>query len=89
MMIRSAACSDLVRTSSSVFKLNKTCFVESSLGMRHGFEYDAETKRQSCQWKPRPKKARQSKSKVKVILITFFFFVSDLSVIRPSALHQQ
>ena len=40
------------------------------------FEYDPETKRQSCQWKsptsPRPKKARQSKSKVKVVLITFF-----------------
>ena len=40
------------------------------------FEYDPETKRQSCQWKSltllRPKKARQSKSKVKVMLITFF-----------------
>ena len=32
---------------------------------RISFEYDPETKRQSCQWKsptsPRPKKARQSK----------------------------
>ena len=40
------------------------------------FEYDQETKRQSCQWKsptsPRPQKARQSKSKVKVMLITSF-----------------
>ena len=40
------------------------------------FEYNLETKRQSCQWRslmsPRPKKARQSKSKVKVMLITFF-----------------
>ena len=39
------------------------------------FEYDPETKCQSCQWKsvmlPKPKKARQSKSKVKVMLITF------------------
>ena len=40
------------------------------------FEYDPETKRQSCQWKspgsPRPKKARMQKSQVKVMLITFF-----------------
>ena len=41
------------------------------------FEYDPETKCQSCQWKsqtsPRPNlKARPSKSKVKVMLITFF-----------------
>ena len=40
------------------------------------FEYDLETKLQSCQWKSPmslwPKKARQSKSKVKVMLITFF-----------------
>ena len=41
------------------------------------FEYDPETKGQSCQWKsptsPRPNlKARQSKSKVNVMLITFF-----------------
>ena len=40
------------------------------------FEYDPETKCQSCQWKYpmllRPKKARQSQSKVKVMLITFF-----------------
>ena len=40
------------------------------------FEYDPETKRQSCQWKspgsPRPKKAaRMQKSQVKVMLITF------------------
>ena len=39
------------------------------------FEYDLETKLQSCQWKSPmslwPKKARQSKSKVKVMLITF------------------
>ena len=40
------------------------------------FEYDPETKRQSCEWKgygsPRPVKARKSKSKVKVMLIVFF-----------------
>ena len=40
------------------------------------FEYDPETKCQSCQQKYpmllRPKKARQSQSKVKVMLITFF-----------------
>ena len=40
------------------------------------FEYDPETKRQSCQWKlpgsPRPKKAWMQKSQVKVMLITFF-----------------
>ena len=40
------------------------------------FEYDLETKCQSCQQKsltsPRLRKARQSKSKVKVMLITFF-----------------
>ena len=40
------------------------------------FEYDPETKRQSCQWKspgsPRPKKARMQKFQVKVMLITFF-----------------
>jgi histone-lysine N-methyltransferase SETMAR len=40
------------------------------------FEYDPETKRQSCQWKspgsPRPQKARQSSSKIKLLLIAFF-----------------
>lgn len=40
------------------------------------FEYDPETKRQSCQWKspgsPRPQKARQSRSKIKLLLIAFF-----------------
>ena len=40
------------------------------------FEYDSETKCQSCQWKspgsPRPKKAWMQKSQVKVMLITFF-----------------
>ena len=40
------------------------------------FEYDPETKRQSCQWKspgsPRPKKAQMQKSQMKVMLITFF-----------------
>ena len=40
------------------------------------FEYDPETKRQSCQWKfpgsPRPKKVRMQKSQVKVMLISFF-----------------
>ena len=40
------------------------------------FQYDPETKRQSCQWKspssPRPRKARMSKSKIKVMLIAFF-----------------
>ena len=40
------------------------------------FQYDAETKRQSMQWKtaesPRPKKACMSKSKIKVMLTAFF-----------------
>ena len=40
------------------------------------FQYDPETKRQSCQWKsvssPRPKKPRLQRSQVKVMLITFF-----------------
>ena len=40
------------------------------------FQYDPETKRQSCQWKsmssPRPKKSRMQCSQVKVMLITFF-----------------
>ena len=40
------------------------------------FEYDPETKRQSCEWKsygsPRPVKAMKLKSKVKVMLIMFF-----------------
>ena len=40
------------------------------------FQYDAETKRQSMQWKttelPQSKKARMSKSKIKVTLIAFF-----------------
>uniref|UniRef100_A0A8C4Q5Q6 Mos1 transposase HTH domain-containing protein n=1 Tax=Eptatretus burgeri TaxID=7764 RepID=A0A8C4Q5Q6_EPTBU len=40
------------------------------------FEYNPQTKQQSCQWKspasPRPKKARMSKSKVNVMLIAFF-----------------
>ena len=40
------------------------------------FQYDPETKRQSCQRKsassPRPKKARMQCLQVKVILITFF-----------------
>ena len=44
MIRRSAACC-YVRISSSVFKLNKTCFVESSLGMRHGLFL-------STAWKP-------------------------------------
>ena len=37
MMIRRSAACRCVRTSWSVFKLNQTCFVESSLVMRHGF----------------------------------------------------
>ena len=37
MMIRTSAACRCIRTSSSVFKLNQTCFVESSLGVRHGF----------------------------------------------------
>ena len=68
-----------VRTSSSVFKPNQTCFVESSLLMRHGFLNTTRkpNARLSCQWKsptsPRPNlKARESKSKVNVMLITFF-----------------
>ena len=39
------------------------------------FEYNLETKRQSCQWKSdvaEAEKARWSKSKVKVLLIMFF-----------------
>ena len=44
MIRRSAACC-YVRISSSVFKLNKTCFVESSLVMRHGLFL-------STTWKP-------------------------------------
>ena len=76
MMIRRSAACRCVRTSWSVFKLNQTCFVESSLVMRHEFL--------SSTWKPsaravngslRPhrgrKKSRQSKSKVKVMLFTF------------------
>ena len=69
MMIRRSAACRCVRTSSSVFKLNQTCFVESSLVMRHG---DNGNQAQICQWmsptSPRPKKARQSESKVKVML---------------------
>ena len=37
MMIRRSATCRCVRTSSSVFKLNQICFIESSLMMRHGF----------------------------------------------------
>ena len=40
------------------------------------FEYDPETKRQSCEWhspgSPRPRKARMSKSRIKSMLIVFF-----------------
>ncbi|XP_023289218.1 putative uncharacterized protein FLJ37770, partial [Orussus abietinus] len=40
------------------------------------FEYDPETKRQSCKWhtlgSPKPKKARMSKSKMKTMLIVSF-----------------
>lgn len=40
------------------------------------FEYDPETKRQSCEWhtpqSPRQKKARMSKSRMKAMLIVFF-----------------
>jgi histone-lysine N-methyltransferase SETMAR len=40
------------------------------------FQYDAEIKRQSMQWKtqisPRPKKARMSRSQVKTMLVWFF-----------------
>jgi hypothetical protein len=40
------------------------------------FQYDAETKQQSVQWKsihsPRPKKARMSRSKLKTMLFIFF-----------------
>ncbi|UYV84533.1 hypothetical protein LAZ67_X002487 [Cordylochernes scorpioides] len=40
------------------------------------FEYDPESKRQSCAWhtksSPRPKKARKSKSRIKTMIIVFF-----------------
>ncbi|UYV82647.1 hypothetical protein LAZ67_22000367 [Cordylochernes scorpioides] len=40
------------------------------------FEYDQESKRQSCAWhkksSPRPKKARMSKSRIKTMIIVFF-----------------
>ncbi|UYV61492.1 hypothetical protein LAZ67_1005052 [Cordylochernes scorpioides] len=40
------------------------------------FEYDPESKRQSCAWhtksSPRPKKARMSKSRIKTLIIVFF-----------------
>ncbi|UYV66066.1 hypothetical protein LAZ67_4000018 [Cordylochernes scorpioides] len=40
------------------------------------FEYDTESKRQSCAWhtksSPRPKKARMSKSRIKTMIIVFF-----------------
>ncbi|UYV69314.1 hypothetical protein LAZ67_6003231 [Cordylochernes scorpioides] len=40
------------------------------------FEYDPESKRQSCAWhtksSPRPKKARMSKSRIKTMIIVFF-----------------
>ncbi|UYV71602.1 hypothetical protein LAZ67_8003827 [Cordylochernes scorpioides] len=40
------------------------------------FEYDPESKRQSCAWhtksSPRPKKARMSKSRIKTMIIDFF-----------------
>ncbi|GFW22262.1 protein GVQW3 [Trichonephila clavipes] len=40
------------------------------------FEYDPESKRQSCEWhtksSPRPKKARKSKSRIKTMIIVFF-----------------
>ncbi|UYV64900.1 hypothetical protein LAZ67_3002334 [Cordylochernes scorpioides] len=40
------------------------------------FEYDPESKRQSCAWhtksSPRPKKARMSKSRIKMMIIVFF-----------------
>ncbi|UYV62539.1 hypothetical protein LAZ67_2000982 [Cordylochernes scorpioides] len=40
------------------------------------FEYDPESKRQSCAWhtksSPRPKKARMKKSRIKTIIIVFF-----------------
>ncbi|GFW04448.1 mariner mos1 transposase [Trichonephila clavipes] len=40
------------------------------------FEYDPESKRQSCEWhsksSPRPKKAQMSKSRIKTMIIVFF-----------------
>ncbi|GFW55402.1 putative DD34D transposase [Trichonephila clavipes] len=40
------------------------------------FEYDPESKRQSCEWhtksSPHPKKARMSKSRIKTMIIVFF-----------------
>ena len=62
MMIRKSTACRCDRTSSRIFKLNQTCFVESSLVMRWIFEYEPETKPQSSQWKSlassRPKNAR-------------------------------
>ena len=77
MMIRKSAACNYIRTSLSVFRLNQTCFVIIAGDETWIFEYDLETKCQSCQWKSltslRPKKARRSKSKVKVMqLVTFF-----------------
>ena len=50
------------------------------------FEYDPETKRQSCQWKspdsPRPKKARMQKSQVKVMLIMLITFFDHQGMVH-------
>ena len=66
---RSAACR-CVRTSSSIFKLNQTCFKESSLRMRHGFF--STTQKPSardvsgslqCHWGRRKQDSQNQKSK--------------------------
>ena len=75
MMIRRRTTCKWIRTLSSVFKLNQTCFKETSVVTSPIFEYNQWTKHHSSQWKSstslRPKKSRQSQ-KSKVILITFF-----------------
>ena len=61
---------ELINSDPAVLDALVTCF-ESWIDC-----YDAETKRQSSQWKhagsPRPKKARQSKSTHKLLMIPFF-----------------
>ena len=77
MIIRRGTTFNCVCKSSSLFKLNLTCFFEWSVVMRHDFFLnDPETKhlcnQSKCPTSPRQKKTRQSKSKIKVLLISFF-----------------
>ncbi|UYV82145.1 hypothetical protein LAZ67_21001130 [Cordylochernes scorpioides] len=52
------------------------------------FEYDPESKRQSCAWhtksSPRPKKARMSKSRIKTMIIVFFDIRGIVHYVRTS-----